>query len=134
MSPFTFFWVLPNTILGFLLGFNSLFSSKRVRVVGPFPNHFELDNPWFLKLTPFPAMTFGHCVLCKSKKEALEWRKHELVHIKQYERLGPFFLPLYLASSCIALLGGYSPYYDNIFEIDAYNKSLEPKQVEGYKR
>jgi hypothetical protein len=47
-------------------------------------------------------------------------RTHELVHVRQYERWGPLFVPAYLASSAIIWLRGGDPYRDNPFEREAY--------------
>jgi hypothetical protein len=44
---------------------------------------------------------------------------HELVHVRQYERWGFLFFPLYLAGSLRALLRGGHAYRDNPFEIAA---------------
>lgn len=65
------------------------------------------------------AITFGHVVLAVDAA-ALEYtRAHERVHVGQYERWGPLFIPLYLASSAWAAARGRHPYYDNRFEREA---------------
>jgi len=67
------------------------------------------------------AITFGHVVLARDV-DSLEWtRTHERVHVRQYERWGPFFIPLYLAASGWALARGQDPYIDNPFEREAMN-------------
>jgi hypothetical protein len=50
-------------------------------------------------------------------------RQHERVHVRQYERFGVFFFPLYLGSSGLQLMRGRNPYLDNAFEREAYAKS-----------
>lgn len=47
---------------------------------------------------------------------------HEAEHIKQYMKLGVFFLPVYLLMSLIIVLAcpQLDPYRDNPLEIDAY--------------
>jgi hypothetical protein len=47
-------------------------------------------------------------------------RRHELVHVAQYERWGPLFVPAYLACSAWMWLIGRDPYLDNPFEEEAY--------------
>lgn len=47
-------------------------------------------------------------------------RRHERVHVRQYARWGPFFLPAYLLSSFWQWLRGRDPYRDNAFERQAY--------------
>jgi hypothetical protein len=43
----------------------------------------------------YAAITFGHVVLFAHEPTDSLWR-HELRHVRQYERLGLAFLPLYL--------------------------------------
>lgn len=45
---------------------------------------------------------------------------HERVHVKQYERFGPFFLLVYFFFSARAWWRGQDPYLDNPLEIEAY--------------
>jgi hypothetical protein len=50
----------------------------------------------FLRVRGFSAMTIGHVVVARIEpSEAL--LAHELVHVRQAERLGPLMAPLYLA-------------------------------------
>jgi hypothetical protein len=66
------------------------------------------------------AITLGHVVL-GTDAEALEsTRLHERVHVRQYERWGPLFIPAYLACSGWLWLRGRHPYLENPFEIEAY--------------
>jgi hypothetical protein len=41
------------------------------------------------------------------------------VHVRQYERWGPLFVPAYLVSSLVLWLRGRDPYWDNPFEVEA---------------
>jgi hypothetical protein len=50
-------------------------------------------------------------------------RAHEQVHVRQYERWGILFFPLYLGSSLGQLLRGRRPYRDNRFEREARRES-----------
>ena len=43
----------------------------------------------------YVAITFGHVIVFARKPTDALWR-HELVHVRQYERYGLAFLPLYL--------------------------------------
>lgn len=43
----------------------------------------------------YAAITFGHVLVFAREPTDALWR-HELQHVKQYERLGLAFLPLYL--------------------------------------
>jgi hypothetical protein len=66
------------------------------------------------------AITFGHVVLGLTHSDLAESRVHEHAHVRQYERWGVLFFPLYLASSSAQLLGGRDPYRDNAFERQAF--------------
>jgi hypothetical protein len=71
------------------------------------------------------TMTFGHVVLGRDEHALAETRAHERVHVRQYERWGVLFLPAYLASSLWALLSGRHYYFDNAFEREAFERSVE---------
>lgn len=43
----------------------------------------------------YAAITFGHVIIFAREPTDTLWR-HELRHVRQYERLGLAFLPLYL--------------------------------------
>jgi tetratricopeptide (TPR) repeat protein len=53
-------------------------------------------------------------------------REHERVHVRQYERWGPLFIPLYLAAAAIAWWKGLDPYRDNPFEREAFERDDMP--------
>lgn len=68
----------------------------------------------------FTAMTLGHVILGVDGAVLDASRAHEQVHVRQYERWGPLFLPAYLLSSAYQWLRGRHPYLDNRFEREAY--------------
>ena len=77
---------------------------------------------WALKHFPGrpSAMTLGHVIIGQSE-ELLEYtHPHEMIHVHQYERWGPFFLPAYLGCSLVLYLKGKNAYHDNPFEIEAF--------------
>jgi hypothetical protein len=51
---------------------------------------------WTLHLFRRAAITFGHVVLADRPVEG-RLLVHELHHVRQYERLGPLYIPLYVA-------------------------------------
>ena len=67
----------------------------------------------------YTAITFGHVVLSVKEPLADDVLEHELVHVRQYERWGPFFGPLYWWESLRAVLRGGHFYRDNRFEVEA---------------
>lgn len=47
-------------------------------------------------------------------------RAHERIHVRQYERWGPFFIPAYFLAGLVAILRGGHGYRDNRFERQAF--------------
>jgi hypothetical protein len=72
---------------------------------------------------PAAAMTLGHVVWGCDQRCLDRTRAHELVHVRQYERWGPFFIPAYLLASLIAHLRGGNAYLDNPFEREAFEQA-----------
>jgi hypothetical protein len=70
----------------------------------------------------FVAITLGHVVLGVNRATLDAVRRHEHVHVRQYERWGPLFVPAYLLASLVELLLGGRPYRDNAFEREAYGE------------
>ena len=66
------------------------------------------------------AITLGHVILGRTAAALDIARDHEWVHVGQYERWGPFFLPAYAVASLWAWLRGRDPYRDNRFEREAF--------------
>ncbi|HMO35323.1 MAG TPA: hypothetical protein PKA06_04710 [Gemmatales bacterium] len=68
------------------------------------------------------AITLGHVILGQTREDLDYAREHEHVHVKQYERWGIFFAPVYLLCSLVLFLQGKDPYMDNPFEKEAYQR------------
>ncbi|HEU4488504.1 MAG TPA: hypothetical protein VFS38_04380 [Actinomycetota bacterium] len=66
----------------------------------------------------YRAITFGHVILCVDEFDD-HLLAHELVHVRQYERLGPLYMFAYLGASASAWLSGGHYYLDNRFEVEA---------------
>ncbi len=64
-------------------------------------------------------------VLALDASVATRTRAHERVHVHQYERWGPLFLPAYAAASVIAWSRGRHYYLDNAFEVEAYGLTVD---------
>jgi hypothetical protein len=69
------------------------------------------------------AMTLGHVVIGQHPHALHLTRAHERVHVRQYERWGPLFLPAYGIASIVAVARGRPAYRGNAFEIEAYANS-----------
>lgn len=111
-------WALPNSLLGLAFGLLLWPLGARMRRVdgvleiaafGQRPRH-----RW-----PFDAITLGHVVLGTHALELDRLRAHERVHVRQYERWGPLFLPAYLMAGAWQFLRGRNAYWDNPFEVEA---------------
>ena len=79
----------------------------------------------FARRLPFRGIVFGHVILAVTAEELRYIGAHERVHVEQYGRWGPFFLPAYAASSLWQLLRGRDAYWHNHFEVDARRRSGE---------
>jgi hypothetical protein len=74
-------------------------------------------------LKPY-AQTLGRYILARETlPDAIV--RHELEHVDQWSRLGPLFLPVYGAASCLALIAGRNRYLDNVFEVAARAREAE---------
>jgi hypothetical protein len=69
------------------------------------------------------AMALGHVILGRDSHCLETSRAHERVHVRQYERWGPLFIPLYIMMSFYVYLRGRDPYLDNPFEREAFEKA-----------
>lgn len=120
-----YFWASPNTLLGLVAALAGLLTGGRLRVVrGVLEVHggvvpMLLRHAWPLKGGAL-AMTLGHVILGVSKEGLKRAREHEHVHVRQYERWGPLFLPAYLVAGLVATWRGQRFYQDNAFEREAY--------------
>lgn len=103
-------WAGPWSVLGLLL---SVFFRRRSVVRGIL---LAEGASWPRKLGwRYRAMTLGHVVLSVDELD-LRTLRHELAHVRQYERWGPFFIPAYVAATVGAKLRGGHGYRDNAFE------------------
>jgi hypothetical protein len=124
--PFlAYLWASPATLLALLCFFPlARLGGGRAHWVS---GVLELDGgglPFFLsRLVPIrggaTALTLGHVVVARSAEGHARTRAHERVHVRQYERFGPFMLPAYVLLSLMMLLRGRHYYFDHPFETEA---------------
>ena len=119
-----YLWAAPYTVLGLMLGgVGMLFGAKARRhhgVVEIFGGGIGQRLARLPEPLRFSAMTLGHVILAVDRSALAQLRQHEHVHVRQYERWGPAFVPAYLLSSLLQLLRGRNPYRENHFERQAY--------------
>lgn len=134
LVAFRYLWVFPASAIGTGLAVLALILGARaclhtgVLEVSLRPRALWLGR--LLSRLPFSAITFGHVVLARSESEQDRLRRHERVHVAQYERWGALFLLAYPAESLIQLALGRHPYRDNRFEVSARAAEQEPEAVQ----
>ena len=119
-----YLWAAPYTVLGLALGaVGVLFGATPRRYRGVVEIYGGLIGRGLSRLPQalsFSAMTLGHVILAVDRSSLDALRMHEHVHVRQYERWGPLFVPAYLLSSLLQLMRGRNPYRENHFERQAY--------------
>ena len=73
----------------------------------------------------FSAITLGHVILGLTPEVLDDVRSHEQAHVRQYERWGLLFFPLYAGASIVAWLEARHPYWHNHFERQARREAGE---------
>ena len=139
LRPLVYVWVFPGSAIGLMAASLALVSGGRARVVdgvlevhgGLVTRILKRGNRWMAG--PIAAITLGHVVLGCDEATLHRTRRHERVHVRQYERWGPFFIPAYLACSAWLGLRGFNGYLDNPFEVEAYaiDDTREPRDDEA---
>lgn len=124
LLPLRVIWASPASVLGLVVGVLGLATGGRVRCVGRTLEFHGGLVSWLLARLPVDAMamTLGHVVLGRSAAALDVCREHEMVHVRQYERWGPVFIPAYLLCSLVLLVRGRDAYRENPFEREAYGK------------
>ena len=119
-------WASPYTLLGLLLGGIGLGTGGRAQVRGRVVEFYGGGVKWLLRQFFWGegamALTLGHTVLGQTDAALDIAREHEMVHVRQYERWGPFMGPAYLGCSLVLWLMGRRPYRDNPFERQAFEE------------
>ena len=124
-TPILYVWAFPGSCVGLLLVVVAWSTGGGVQIVDGVVEAYGgrlteiLRKPFWIS-GPIAAITFGHVVLGCDPITLQRTRRHERVHVRQYELWGPFFIPAYvLASLWIGCRGG-NAYLDNPFEVEAY--------------
>jgi hypothetical protein len=123
-----YLWAFPNTALGLSFIPFTLLTGGRVRAErGVVEVHGGFAR-FFLRrclMIHASALCLGHVILGQDRAALDHARNHEHVHVRQYERWGPFMLPAYFLSSFLAWRRGNHYYFDNRFEREAYSKGMD---------
>ena len=116
-------WAAPGTLLGLMLLVLARATGGEVRRrAGTLEAHGGVAArvlQWIGFGRIIDAIALGHVVLARDAASLDACRLHEHVHVRQWERWGPLFLPAYFGSSLWALVRGRDPYLANVFEREA---------------
>jgi hypothetical protein len=115
-------WALPWTLVGLVVGIAGLATGGGMRLrQGVLECHGGIVA-WLLERLPVKpiALTLGHSVLGRTVAALDITRSHERIHVHQYERWGPLFVPAYLLCSLVLWLRGQDAYRQNPFEREAF--------------
>ncbi len=119
-------WASPYTLVGLLLGAVGLCTGGHAQVRRGVIEFYGGGVKWLLRQFFFGkgamAFTLGHTVLGQTDAALDITREHERVHVRQYERWGPFMGPAYLGCSLVLRIVGKRPYRDNPFERQAFEE------------
>jgi hypothetical protein len=122
-------WAAPATAVGLLgalaavaCGANAAIVDGVLEVSGGRLGRAATRLPAELR---FSAITFGHVVLGTDAALLECVRRHERAHVRQYERWGVLFFPLYAGASLLAWLNAQRPYWHNHFERQARREAGE---------
>jgi hypothetical protein len=118
-------WVSPGSLVGLSAALIAVCRGGRCQIVdGVLEVYGGHVTRMISRFTPTPgpisAITLGHVVVGATLGELNRTRLHERVHVRQYERWGPLFIPAYFAASFWIWLRRGDPYLDNPFEVEAY--------------
>ena len=125
LRGFRYLWAMPWSLVGLMAALVAIPFGATARIGG---GTLEVSGgrlgEWGTRL-PFSfqlcAITFGHVILGIDQAALSSCRSHERVHVRQYERWGILFIPLYCGSSILQLLRGRDPYLENRFEREAHS-------------
>ncbi len=124
-STLAYLWGAPVTLFGLFLALIACWLGASVkRRHGVLEVAGNTRTPILRSISSrFEAITLGHVILGRNHGTLSRYRSHEHVHVRQYERWGLLFPVLYVLASFKALLTGKRFYWDNVFELEARNKS-----------
>jgi hypothetical protein len=122
-----YLWAFPATLLGlFFVPLAWLSGGKVALLQGAIEIHSGLVGALLRRGIPglgsAAAMTFGHVILARDQDCLNRSRRHEHVHVRQYERWGLLMIPAYLTASFVLYVRGLDPYLDNPFEREAFKE------------
>jgi hypothetical protein len=120
-------WASPYSLIGLAIGTVGVCTGGHARIRGRVIEFYGGAVTWFVRHLLdgqfVLALTLGHTILGQTDAALDVARNHEMVHVRQFERWGPFMGPAYLLCSLALWLMRRRPYRDNPFEREAYGES-----------
>lgn len=120
-------WASPYSLMGLAVGAIGLLTGGSGRIRDGAIEFYGGGTSWFVRHLPLGectlGITLGHVILGQTDAGLDICAKHERVHIRQFERLGPLMGPAYLLSSAWMWAIGRDAYRDNYFERQAYDEA-----------
>ena len=132
LRPLVYVWVFPATLIGLLpLPIVWVQGGRAKLIRGAIEIQGGIVTGWLKHGLPLvgggaAAMTLGHVIWGRDDQCLSHCRDHEHVHVRQYERWGPLFIPAYFTFSFLAWKRGFDPYLDNPFEVEAFGETDSP--------
>jgi len=118
-----YLWVSPWTVVGLSVLLVPKIGRRNIRIHRGTIGIFGPGIERMMNLAPVEggasAMAVGHTILARDEQAWLSTFRHELVHVRQYQWFGPFFVPAYFLESFWQWYRGRHPYLDNRFEVQA---------------
>jgi hypothetical protein len=121
MKLLRYIWAFPNTLLGIVFIPFVIATRGHIDIVdGVLEIHGKFISWILAHCMPgrgrVTAITLGHVVLGHDRESLLADRLHERAHVRQYEILGPAFIPVYIAAALWGLASGKGAYRGNFLE------------------
>jgi hypothetical protein len=130
-KPVAMLWALPYSIFGLACAAMLLATGGKAKwsqgALEITHRKCNSDCGRFAQTLPFRGFVLGHVILMVTEEDLACFGAHERVHVAQYARWGPLFLPAYGASSLWQLVRGCRPYWDNHFEVEAREHETHAK-------
>lgn len=124
MRALRMLWTLPNTLIGLVLGFLS-FAWPRWDERGALVFESEQGFRKLHSKRGYAAITFGNAIIT-NPNPGVRLMRHELAHVRQYEKWGPFYVLVYGFYWLKLSLEGKDGYWDNPFEQEAREAEDKP--------
>ena len=120
-------WASPYSLLGIAIGTLGILRGGKARLKDGALEFYGGGTQWFVRRLPpgvnTAGFTLGHVILGQTGEGLDQVAKHERVHVRQFEKWGPFMGPAYLLASAWMWCIGKDYYLDNPFEVEAYREA-----------